>query len=157
MLRAVLLAVALVLAFPAAVSGATIAEKCAAFTVELNAQREPNVRQSSLLCSIAHSRALQLANGYMGPTGNGHDVGYVVRRLNQAGVCWRGVGEAIGWTTATGTPAQLAARFVDLWHASPSHWPMLSSSIYDRAGGSTRVGIVNPSRTFAVVLVADFC
>lgn len=157
MLRATVLALALIFALPAVASGASIGEKCTALVGELNSQREPNVRQSSLLCSIGHSRALQLANGYMGPKGNGHYIQYVVRRLNDSGVCWRGVGEAIGWTTASGTPTQLADRFVGLWHDSANHWPMLSSSTYDRAGGSTRVGIVNPSRTYAVLLVADFC
>lgn len=156
-MRALIIALALLFAFPVSASAASIGEKCTALVTELNSRREPNVRQSSLLCSIGHSRALQLANGYMGPKGNGHNIGYVIRRLDDAGVCWRNVGEAIAWTTATGTPTQLAERIVDLWHDSPSHWPMLASSIYDRAGGSMRVGIVNPSRTYVVLLVADFC
>ena len=157
MLRAVLLACALILAFPVSASGASIYEKCRALTTELNARRDPDVRQRTLLCEIGHKRAIQLAKGYMGPRGDGHNIGYVVRKLNESGVCWKAVGEAIGWTTATGTPTQVADRFMDLWQASASHWPMLSSRIYDRAGGSMRVGIVNPSRTYVVLLVADFC
>lgn len=158
MKRLIALPLAAVLALlPGTASAASIGEKCDALVDELNARREPNVRLRWLLCSIAHNRARHLANGYMGPSGNGHWIAYVMRKLDEAGVCWRGVGEAIGWTTATGTPRALAERFVSLWRNSPNHWPMLSSSTYDRAGGSTRVGIVNPSRTYAVLLVMDSC
>lgn len=153
------IAVALGLAFalfvvPINVSAASIGTKCSALVTELNRYRSPNVRLRSILCDIAHSRALQLAKGYKGPKGDGHNIQYVVRRLSSAGVCFRNVGEAIAWT---GWPPS-AARFINMWRTlgATTHWPMLSSSRYDRAGGSWRASVVG-SGTYAVVIVMDAC
>jgi hypothetical protein len=153
MLRAAVIALALIFALPAVASGASIASKCDSMVDELNARRDPNVRLRALLCDIAHSRSIQQAKGIKGPKGDGHWIQYVVRRLNSAGVCWRNVGEAIAWTTATPS----ASRFLTLWWASDSHRTMLASRIYDRAGGSWRASLIGDGRTYATLIVADFC
>ena len=134
--------------------GATIAEKCDALVDELNARRDPNVRLRTILCEIAHSRSLQQAKGIRGPKGDGHWIAYVVYRLDRAGIRWCNVGEAIAWTTARYTlSADYASRFVGVWRSSPNHWPMLSSSSYQQAGGSFRASLIGDGRTYATLLV----
>jgi uncharacterized protein YkwD len=108
--------------------------------------------QRSLLCSIAHSRSLQQARGRAG-----HYIEYVVRRLNSAGVCWRNVGEAIGWTTATGSVSYLADRYMTMWWNSDSHRTMLDGDRYDSGGGSWRASLLGDGRTYATYIVVDFC
>jgi uncharacterized protein YkwD len=136
-------------------AAATIDLRCEVLVRELNRYRDPNVRIRSLLCDIARARSQQNAAGYLGPRGDGHNIAYVVRRLDRAGVCWKNVGEAIGWTTLKSQYASVyARRFVELWRASPEHWPMLSASRYDRAGGGMTRG---SGRMYAVLIVLDTC
>lgn len=145
---AVALALSVLLALPAAASGASIGAKCQALVTELNRYREPNVRVRSILCTIAHNRSLQMARAGYGF----HNIAYVQRKLAAAGVCYRNVGEVIAWTTRTPS----ASRFISMWRGSSVHWSILTASRYDRAGGSWRAGLYD-SRTYSTMLVLDSC
>jgi len=147
-MKALILALVILLAFPTNAAAATIGEKCVALTAELNRFREPDVRLRSLLCTIGHARSLAQAHAGRGF----HDIAYVARKLNEAGVCYRLIGEAIAWT---GWPPT-AAHFIGLWRASAPHWSLLSASRYDRSGGSWRAALVG-SGTYATFLVLDSC
>jgi len=147
--------VLLMLAFQTPVKANHVETRCELLVNALNAQRSPNVRLQALLCRIAHARATQNAAGYKGPNGDGHNIAYVVRKLNESGICWRNVGEAIAWSTRT-PPS--ATHFIAIWKASPNHWPMLSASRYDRAGGSWHAATVGDlRRTYAVMVVLNTC
>jgi hypothetical protein len=147
MLRATVLALALLFALPASASADhnPTHTKCTALVTELNARRT-DVRTLYVLCIIGRERTKQMA-----AAGTAwHDLAYVTRRLRDFRICYRNVGEAIGWTTAT---SGFAARFMGLWWASDPHRRMLSGSIYDRAGGSWTTS----GRTYAAMYVLDSC
>lgn len=147
MLVGALLLVMLWSAIPARASH--VPTRCSLMTQELNTRRSPDVRLRSLLCDIAHSRAIQLAHGQRGPTGNGHNVAYVRWRLDRAGVCYSNVGEAIAWSTRV-----TADHFIDIWWASPKHRAVLDGDRYDRGGGSWRASEIGRG-SYAVYLVLD--
>jgi hypothetical protein len=147
MLRAAVLALALLFALPLATSAHHTAThtKCTALVAELNARRS-DVRTMYALCIIGRERTQRMASAGTA----WHDIGYVQRRLGDFRICYRNVGEAIGYTSAT---SGIAARFMSLWWASDSHRTMLSASRYDRAGGSWTTS----ERTYAAMYVVDSC
>lgn len=154
-MRAAILALVLAFAFPATVTAHHVETRCDLMVRALNAQREPNVRIKWLLCRIAHARATQNAAGFKRADGSSHNIAYVARKLEEAGVCYRNVGEAIAWSTRN-PPS--ASHFIAIWKKSPNHWPMLSGTRYDRAGGSWHKATTGDlRRTYAVVIVLDSC
>jgi hypothetical protein len=147
MLRAAVLALALLFALPLAASAnhTTTHTKCTALVTELNARRS-DVRTLYALCIIGRERTQRMASA-----GSAwHDLAYVTRRLRDFRICYRNIGEVIGWTTAT---SGIAARFMDLWWASDPHRTILAASRYDRAGGSWTTS----GRTYAAMYVLDSC
>jgi uncharacterized protein YkwD len=148
-LAAVPLAVVLLLGLPLSASAASIASKCSALVSEVNRHRSLELRVRGILCDIAHARAIQQAKGRL----SAHNIAYVQRSLQRAGVCYRNVGEVVAWTTRTPS----ARLFVSMWMGSSIHRGILLNTRYDRAGGSWRAGIARPAYTYAVTVVMDAC
>lgn len=145
MLVGALLLVMLWSAIPARASH--VQTRCSLMTQELNSRRSPDVRLKWLLCDIAHRRATQMA-----AAGRGfHDLDYIMRRLDRAGVCWSNVGEAVGWSTRKSVD-----WWFGLWWQSSTHRRVLAGTRYDRGGGSWHAAINGDMRrTYFVYIVLD--
>lgn len=156
-LAACVLAVLLTLAAASAASAnhTKTHTRCTALVTQINKIRtRTDLRILYALCIIGRERAKRFA-----AAGEAwHNVDYAIRRMREMGWSYGwgrdfcGIGEAIGWTTATGTPNYLAARFARLWHDSAAHWPILNSGTYQRAGGDM---IRGGGRTYVAFYVVD--
>jgi uncharacterized protein YkwD len=106
------------------------------------------VAGTPLVDDIATKRAAQMvAAGKME-----HDIGYVLDRLNRAGVCWSAVGEIIAWNGRSeyDYPATMLQ-----WWESPTHHNIMVSPTYNAAGGAwaTREGDGN----YSVMVFVKLC
>jgi hypothetical protein len=87
------------------------------------------VAGTALVDDIATKRAAQMvAAGKLE-----HDIGYVLNRLNQAGVCWSAVGEIIAWNSR---PEYDYDRTMLQWWNSATHHEIMMSPTYNAAGGA---------------------
>jgi hypothetical protein len=87
------------------------------------------VAGTPLLDDIATKRAAQMvASGKLE-----HDMDYVFNRLQQSGVCWKGVGEIIAWDSR---PEYDYDRTMLQWWNSATHHEILMSAGYNAAGAA---------------------
>lgn len=84
---------------------------------------------TALLDDIATRRAARMAR----ENELEHDMDYVGRRLNDAGVCWSGFGEIIAWENY---PDYSPDRVMEMWWDSPSHHDIMMGEGYNAAGGA---------------------
>jgi len=91
--------------------------------------RQPVVG-TALLDDIATHRARQMVDDNRLE----HDLAYVSRRLNQAGVCWSGYGEIIAWER--GYPDYSYERTMGMWWDSPTHHAVMMTPEYNAAGAA---------------------
>jgi hypothetical protein len=82
-----------------------------------------------------------------------HDIDYVTRRLNDAGVCWSGVGEIIAWER--GYPDYDYARTMLAWWNSPTHHDIMMGAAYNAAGGAWRTA--SDGAHYSVMVFAVLC
>ncbi len=91
------------------------------------------LQSDSRLWAIAQGRATRLATYEV----LSHSIaGSMPQDLATHGVRWSGYGEVIGY--ASGSPAEAGHAILEMWLASPDHWPLLLSARYNYLG----VGIV---------------
>ena len=84
---------------------------------------------TALLDDIANHRAARMAN----QDNLEHDMDYVMRRLNEAGVCWSGFGEIIAWDNY---PTYDYDFTMGLWWNSPLHHDVMMGANYNAAGAA---------------------
>ena len=84
---------------------------------------------TALLDDIATRRAARMAQ----KNELEHDMEYVVRRLNDSGVCWSGFGEIIAWENY---PDYSPDRAMEMWWNSPRHRDIMMGESYNNAGGA---------------------
>jgi Cysteine-rich secretory protein family len=84
---------------------------------------------TALLDDIANHRAARMAN----QDNLEHDMDYVMRRLNEAGVCWSGFGEIIAWDNY---PTYDYDFTMGLWWNSPLHHDVMMGEGYNAAGAA---------------------
>lgn len=84
---------------------------------------------TGLLDDIATRRAARMAN----EKAMEHDMDYVMRRLNDSGVCWSGFGEIIAWDNS---PTYNADFTVGMWWDSPMHHDVMMGENYNAAGAA---------------------
>ena len=88
------------------------------------------LRLRAVVEQIAIARANQMASAKQ----LYHDLDFIVRRLNKAGICFERVGEIIAYSTLTDSIR--IRRFVNQWYRSDPHRAIMLSSSYTHAGGS---------------------
>jgi hypothetical protein len=104
---------------------------------------------TSLLDDIASRRATQMVNeGELE-----HNIAYVTRRLNSAGVCWKTFGEIIAWER--GYPEYSSDRTMLAWMNSPLHRDIVMEPVYNAAGGAWRRA--DDGAHFSVMVFAKLC
>jgi uncharacterized protein YkwD len=81
-----------------------------------------------------------------------HDFDYVIHRLNQAGVCWRGVGEIIAWDPWTDYNYDAV---VGMWWDSPVHHDIMMGAGYNAAGGAWKRS--DGGGNFSVMVFVELC
>jgi uncharacterized protein YkwD len=106
------------------------------------------VANIAALTSIATERANQMARA----DDMAHDMDYVMRRLNQSGVCWTGVGEIIAFER--GYPDHSYLRTVDQWWASQGHHDIIVGN-YNGAIGAYAVSA--SEATYSVMVFVNLC
>jgi uncharacterized protein YkwD len=84
---------------------------------------------TALLDDIANRRAARMAN----EDKLEHDMDYVTKRLNEAGVCWSGFGEIIAWDNY---PTYDYDFTMGLWWDSPLHHDVMMGEDYNAAGAA---------------------
>jgi hypothetical protein len=75
-----------------------------------------------------------------------------MRRLNQSGLCWNGVGEIIAWESGYGTHSYL--RTVDQWWASQGHHDII---VGDYNGAAGAYGVSSSGSTYSVMIFVKLC
>ena len=90
------------------------------------------VAGTELLDDIASHRASQLVR----LDRLEHDLDYVTHRLNDAGVCWKLVGEILAWER--GSSDYDYGRTVQAWFKSDTHRDIMLGDRYNAAGGAWR-------------------
>ena len=98
--------------------------------------------------TIAKERANQMA----GADEMAHDLDYVMRRLDQSGICWDGVGEIIAFERGYGDHSYL--RTVDQWWASKGHHDIIVGR-YNGAAGSYAISA--SAGTYSVMIFVHLC
>lgn len=116
------------------------------------------VRGKAILDSIARARADQLVtlNEREGTKDHillEHDMEYVIRRLNRADVCWRGVGEIIAYTTRT--DYSYPSTIDQWWRSKAGHHEILMGEDYNAAGGSWQTD--RRGTHYSVMIFAVLC
>jgi len=107
------------------------------------------VAGTELLDDIASHRASQMVR----LNRLEHDLDYVTHRLNEAGVCWKGVGEILAWER--GWPDYDYNRTAKAWFDSPTHHDIMLGSGYNAAGGAWRNA---PNmQHFSVMVFVELC
>lgn len=155
------IAIALIALIVPTTSGSTYTERqdrSYYLTDQINQVRTPaNLARKYLLAKIADERAMARAEEYerTGTAEFAHDLGPVIDAMDEAGWCWRSVGEVIGFSNQLPTSpiAHTADAIVDRWQASPIHWPILNSSSYNWGGGSWHISTRNGVYFFAYYVV----
>ena len=84
---------------------------------------------TALLDDIANRRAARMAD----TDELEHDMDYVSRRLNEAGVCWSGFGEIIAWDSY---PDYDYDHTMGMWWDSDPHRAIMLGEDYNAAGGA---------------------
>ncbi len=145
-LTSILLAVALLGAFVvpanADTGGAGSVDPAISLMNRINQERAARglvpLQADSRLWSIAGERATRLATSQV----LSHSVaGSMPADLASYGVRWYGYGEVIGY--ASGSMVGASLTIMQLWMASPDHWPLLMSARYNYLG----VGLVRRADT----------
>lgn len=104
---------------------------------------------TSLLDEIASKRATQMVNkGELE-----HNMEYVAKRLNSAGLCWKTFGEIIAWER--GYPEYSYDRTMLAWMESPPHRDIVMGAGYNAAGGAWRRA--DDGAHFSVMVFAKLC
>jgi uncharacterized protein YkwD len=101
-----------------------------------------------LLDDIATHRAAQMvAAGSME-----HNIDYVFDRLQDAGVCWKGVGEiiALNWSS----PFDYSAT-VQQWWTSKDHHDIIMTAAYNAAGGAWQTA--SDGANYSVMVFVELC
>jgi hypothetical protein len=104
------------------------------------------VSAHAVLNVIAAERAQQVASARWLE----HDFDYVMRRFDQAGVCWQGFGEILAWN---GSGA--AADFIRQWMNSTPHREIMLGGGYNVAGGAWARG--SDGHWYAAMLFMKSC
>ena len=68
----------------------------------------------------------------------GHDFDYIIRRLEEKGICWRALGEIVAWNTAS--DSERLEHFATQWYNSDPHREIMLGTTYTHAGGSWKTG-----------------
>jgi hypothetical protein len=105
--------------------------RAAANALRVDAHVAP-VGGTALLDDIASHRASQLVR----LDRLEHDLDYVTHRLNEAGVCWKLVGEILAWER--GWPDYDYERTAQAWFDSDTHRAIMLGDRYNAAGGAWR-------------------
>jgi hypothetical protein len=105
---------------------------------------------TSLLDDIATKRAAQMVK----QNKLEHDMDYVKRRLNAAGVCWKTFGEIIAWER--GYPDYSADRTMKQWMNSPAHRDIVMDGAYNAAGGAWKRSDLDGAH-FSVMVFVRLC
>jgi uncharacterized protein YkwD len=100
------------------------------------------------VATIAAERAAQMVRADT----MAHDLDYVMRRLNQTGLCWSGVGEIIAYERGYGTHSYL--RTVDRWWASQAHHDII---VGDYNGAAGAYGVSSSDTTYSVMIFVKLC
>jgi len=133
---------------PAALAFGGDGLRAAANEYRTDAGLEPVVG-TALLDDIASHRASQMVASNLLE----HDIDYVTSRLNNAGVCWQGVGEIIAWEA--GWPSYDYDRTVLAWWNSPTHRDIMMGSAYNAAGGAWRTA--SDGAHYSVMVFVTLC
>jgi uncharacterized protein YkwD len=103
---------------------------------------------TALLDDIANRRAAHMARDNTLE----HDMAYVSRRLNDAGVCWSGFGEIIAWENYADYSAD---RVMEMWWDSPSHHDIMMGEGYNAAGGAWKTA--SDGGHYSVMVFVGLC
>lgn len=103
---------------------------------------------TSLLDDIATKRAIQMVN----KDKLQHDMEYVTRRLNSAGVCWKSVGEIIAYNWSS--PFSYSATMHQWWE-SEDHHDIIVTAAYNAAGGAWST--TDDGKNYAVMVFVELC
>lgn len=95
---------------------------------------------------IAGERAAQL----VAADRLGHDFDYLMRRFDEEGICWRGMGEIVAWNGSGEI-----ANFMEQWHNSAPHRAILQGASYDVAGGRAAPGV--DGKWYAAMIFVETC
>ena len=109
----------------------------------------PPVRLSAVVNEIAAERGRQLAAARE----LGHDFDYLIRRLDEDGICWRALGEIVAWNTAQ--ESERLEQFVSQWYNSDPHRAIMLGRDYTHVGGSWKTG--SDGRHYAVMVFVKIC
>jgi hypothetical protein len=104
---------------------------------------------TNLLDDIATRRAIQMVNRDRLE----HDMDYVSKRLNSAGVCWRSFGEIIAWEA--GYRDYSYDRTMDAWWDSKPHHDIIMTADFNAAGGAWSRG--DDGDHYSVMVFARLC
>jgi len=107
------------------------------------------VRLHAAVDGIAVERGRQLAAARK----LGHDFDYLIRRLDEEGICWRALGEIVASNTAP--ESERLERFVTQWYNSDPHREIMLGSGYTHVGGSWKTG--SDGRHYAVMVFVKIC
>jgi uncharacterized protein YkwD len=107
------------------------------------------VKLHAVVNDIAAARARQLAADRQ----LGHDLDYVVRRLDDAGICWRALGEIVAWNMEP--ESTRIERFTAQWYGSDGHRDIMLGSSYTHAGGSWKTG--TDGHHYAAMIFVRIC
>ena len=122
--------------------------RAAANAYRADAHVQP-VGGTELLDDIASHRASQMVR----LNRLEHDLDYVTHRLNEAGVCWKGVGEILAWER--GSPDYDYQRTAKAWFDSPTHHDIMLGEGYNAAGGAWRSA--PDAQHYSVMVFVQLC
>jgi uncharacterized protein YkwD len=109
----------------------------------------PPVKLHGVVDEIAVQRAAQLAAARR----LGHDFDYLMRRLDEEGVCWRAIGEVVAWNSES--EAGRLEQFVSQWYHSDPHREVMLGSGYTHAGASWKTG--SDGHHYAAMIFVKIC
>jgi uncharacterized protein YkwD len=82
-----------------------------------------------------------------------HDFDYLIRRLDEEGICWQALGEIVAWNSEP--EATRVEGFVSQWYDSDGHRDIMLGSNYTHAGGSWKTG--SDGRNYAAMVFVQIC
>jgi Cysteine-rich secretory protein family/S-layer homology domain len=123
-----------------------------AFVTAINEYRAEAGVPALQLHPVVDAIAVERANQLAADRALGHDLDYVVDRLDEEGVCWVHVGENVAYNTAA---TDRVARFVRQWYDSDGHRALMLGSTSTHAGASWQTG--SDGRHYAVALFVRLC
>lgn len=146
------LALALLVISVAGASASTITAPERQIMAAVNEARAANglvpLRSDPRLWRLADERAAAMASADV----LSHEAdGSLVSGLSLRAIQWYGYGEAIAYSTATGSAA--ATHLFRLWLTSPAHWALLTSSKFNYLG--VGISVSGSGRTYGSIVLTE--